>query len=270
MDNIRQAIERAKGSQAPTSRESPRPQTMDVFGDTLEGKRRSRDTELDSTRLEAQRIVAYDGKDIRSRPFDMLRTEVLQSMDAKGWKTLAVTSPTPSCGKTFTAVNLALSMARRTERQVLLADLDFRKPHVSNCLGIKCEGRGLSDVVEGRLELSDAIVNASVGQSRLEVLPTMPASNSSDIVSSAGMEMLLERITGRAQSRTLILDLPPILTGHDVITILPYVDCVLLVTAVGSTKIKEIKECTKHLDGTPVVRIVLNKAAESATPYVYY
>ena len=104
--------------------------------------------------LQSHRIVAYDGKDLRSRSFDMLRTEILQSMDLKGWKTLAVTSPTPSCGKTLTAINLALSMARQPERQVFLADLDLRKPQVADCLGLKCR-EGVLGVIEGRIELDE-------------------------------------------------------------------------------------------------------------------
>ena len=92
-------------------------------------------------------------------------------MDLKGWKTLAVTSPTPSCGKTLTAINLALSMARQPERQVLLADLDLRKPHIAGCLGLKC-GEGVLGVIEGRIGLHSAIIGARVGSSRLEVLPT--------------------------------------------------------------------------------------------------
>jgi protein-tyrosine kinase len=274
MDNIRQAIERAKASPVPASRAAPEParsQTREVFGDSLGGRNRGYDAELDPALLQSHRIVAYDGKDVRSRPFDMLRTEILQSMDIKGWKTLAVTSPTPSCGKTFTAVNLALSMSRQTQRQVLLADLDLRRPQVSNCLGIKCKEGGLSGVVEGRIELQDAIVNARIGDSRLEILPTAPAANSSDVVGSAGLGALLERITRQhSQSRIVILDLPPVLAGHDVISTLPYVDCVLLVGAVGTTKASEIKECNKYLEGADVVRFVLNKAAETARPYLYY
>src|SRR6185437_16090455 len=73
------------------------------------------DIELNPAYLEKHRIVAHDGQDPRSRSFDMLRTEVLRSMDRNGWTSLAVTSPTPNCGKTLTAVNLALSMARKSE-----------------------------------------------------------------------------------------------------------------------------------------------------------
>jgi protein-tyrosine kinase len=271
MENIRQALERAKGYQkqpSSVSVESPRQAGL-VFGDAHESREWSREIELDLAHLQSHRIVAYDGKDLRSRSFDMLRTEVLQTMDQRGWKSLAVTSPAPNCGKTLVAVNLALSMARQPERQVLLADMDLRRPYVANCLGLKDEV-GVVGVIEGRLGLHGAVVRARVGDSRLEVLPTAPAANSSDMVGSSAMRKFLEEITRLSQSRIVILDLPPLLTGHDVISILPHVDCVLLVAAVGTTKVSEIKECGKYLEGTDVVRFVLNKVPEVTTSYVYY
>ena len=167
------------------------------------------------------------------------------------------------------AVNLALSMGRQPERQVLLADLDLRKPNVASSLGLK-RREGVVGVIEGRIELDGAIVQARVGSSRLQVLPAVPASNSSDLVGSDAMRLLLQDLKRQGQSRIVILDLPPLLTGHDVISILPQVDCVLLVAAVGTSKVSEIEECNKYLQGTDVVRFVLNKVPESATRYVYY
>jgi protein-tyrosine kinase len=270
MENIRQAVERAKGPQSQSSIgvEPPR-QRARHFGDAPESRGRIPEVELDAAYLQSQRLVAYDGKDPRSRPFDMLRTEVLRPMDLKGWKTLAVTSPTPNCGKTLTAINLALSVARQPERQVLLVDLDLRKPRVANCLGLKCK-EGVVGIIEGRIDLHSAIVRARVGDSNLEILPTVPSSNSSDLVGSKAMRMFLEEITGRSRSQIVILDLPPLLTGHDVISILPQVDCVLPVAAVGTTKVSEIQECNNHLFETNVVRFVLNKVPETTTKYIYY
>jgi protein-tyrosine kinase len=271
MENIRQAIERVKDGQRPTATSAPGParaSANQVFGDALGGKP-TRQTELDRPHLESQQIVAYDGNDLRSRSFDMLRTEVLQSMDLKGWKTLAITSPTPSCGKTFTAVNLALSMARQSERQVFLADLDLRKPRVAASLGLKCN-EGVLDVIDGRIELNDAVVQVRVGASKLQVLPTLPAPNCSDLVGSRAMKSLLEDLKRYGQYGIVILDLPPLLTGHDVISILPLVDCVLLVAAIGTTKVSEIRDCTKYLEGIEVLRFVLNKVPAVTIPYVYY
>jgi protein-tyrosine kinase len=270
MENIRQAVERAKGRQPKSGIgvEPPR-QRARHLGDAAESRERIQEIVLDSAYLQSQRLVAFDGKNPCSRSFDMLRTEVLRSMDLTGWKVLAVTSPTPNCGKTLTAINLALSIARQSERRVLLVDLDLRKPRLASCLGLDCK-EGVVGVIEGRIELHSAIVRARVGDSRLEILPTAPASNSSDLVGSSAMRMLLEEFTGPSRSQIVILDLPPLLIGHDVISILPQVDCVLLVAAVGTTKVSEIQECNNHLSGTNIVRFVLNKVPESSTKYVYY
>ena len=270
MENIRQAIERAKHSErhSRVGLETQRQQTRHLFSDAQESNQ-SAPVDLDFAQLQSQRIVAYDGRDPRSRSFDILRTEILQTMDAKGWKSVAVTSPTPSCGKSVTALNLALSVARQRERQVMVADLDLRKPSVASCLGLDCRD-GVVGVIEKRVELHDAIVKARVGDCRFEVLPTTSASNSSDLISATAMSAMLEKISANSPSRVIIIDLPPLLTGHDVISILPHVDCVVLVAAVGLTRISEIKECNKYLKATEMIRLVLNKVPESAVPYVYY
>ncbi len=271
MENIREAIERAKRRQAPQKGaviEPLKQQARLFLGDTQASPDRFQETELDFAQLQSQLLVAYDATDLRSRPFDMLRTEVLQTMDSNGWKTLAVVSPTPNCGKTLTAINLALSVARQRERHVLLVDLDLRRPKVAAYLGLK-KRDGVIGVLKHRLDLHDAIVCAKAGDSRLNVLPTMAASDSSDLIDSGEMRLMLERVLGQAQPQVTILDLPPLLAGHDAISILPLVDCVLMVVAVGTTKTHEIKECSKYLEKTRVVRFVLNKASESMATYFY-
>jgi Mrp family chromosome partitioning ATPase len=271
MENIRQAVERAKARSEQldnTKLKTPLQQPIHGVVAAPPGAA-TQQVELDPIYLQSHRIVAYDGSNPHSRPFDLLRTQVLGSMDLKGWKVLAVTSPTPNCGKTLTAVNLALSMARQSERQVCLVDLDLRKPQVANSLGLRGLN-GVLDVVEGRADVDDATVVACVGSSRLEVLPTTACSDPSDLVASTAMRTFLQDLPGHGQSRIVILDLPPLLSGHDVISVLPQIDCVLLVAAVGTSKVSEIEECYKYLQSTNVVRVVLNKVPKSARTYAYY
>ena len=270
MEHIRQAVERAKEFPSQLSNAHLEPPRARASQGVAAHRRwePAREVELDSDYLRAQRIFAFDGQDIHSRSFDLLRTEVLRSMDLKGWRTVAVTSPTPNCGKTLTAVNLALSMARQPERQVFLVDLDLRKPRVAGSLGLECP-EGALGVLEGRIATDSATMRARIGASKLEILPTSPTANSSDLVSSNEMKRLLQEIGGDG-SRIVILDLPPLLTGHDAVSILPEVDCVLLVAAVGTSKVSEIEECKKYLQGTDLVRFVLNKAPVSSTAYVAY
>jgi len=276
MENIRQAVERVKAHQSAGSGQKslagsavPRLQSEMDVGVACGNDAQNQEIELNSVHLQSKRIISHDITDPRSRAFDMLRTQVLQSMDLKGWKTLAVTSPTPACGKTLTAVNLAVSIARQPDRSVLLVDLDFRKPQVAACLGLKCD-EGVLSVLEGRTTLSDAIIPARVGNLRFMVLPTASTIRSSELISSRAMTAMLEDIKREYHSKTIILDLPPILSGDDVIAILPQMDCVLLVAAVGTTTVAQIKECNKHLQSAEVVRIALNKVLETSTDHYYY
>jgi protein-tyrosine kinase len=71
-----------------------------------------KDVRLSAKHLENSRIVAHGTSSEHGRYYDMLRTQVLQEMDKKSWQFLAVTSPTAACGKTVTACNLAMSIAR--------------------------------------------------------------------------------------------------------------------------------------------------------------
>jgi Mrp family chromosome partitioning ATPase len=273
MEDIRQAVERAKAElrSEPEARLVPKSQPAGkrTAYDAPNSRSSLREVTLDPRFLHSRRIVAFDGKHPHSLPFDILRTEILQEMDLKGWKTLAVTSPTPGCGKTFLAVNLALSMARDPERQVSLVDFDLRRPQVARCLNLKGE-EGVVDVLEGRTDADGATVNVRVGGSNLAVMPTAPSSNPSDIVASAVTRQFLDGLSDRGQSGIVILDLPPILTGHDVLSILPHVDCVLLVAAVGTSKVSEIEQCKKYLQSSDIVRFVLNKTPLSATHGYYY
>ena len=125
-------------------------------------------------------------------------------------------------------------------------------------------------MLEGRTTLSDAIIPARVDNLRFMVLPTASTIRSSELISSRAMAAMLEDIKREYHSKTIILDLPPILSGDDVIAILPQMDCVLLVAAVGTTTVSQIKECNKHLQSAEVVRIALNKVPETSTDNYHY
>jgi Mrp family chromosome partitioning ATPase len=270
VEDIRQAVERAKIELE--LRDAPRLEPMrNRAADDLpaERKRSLREVKLESAFLQSRRIVAHDGQDPRSLPFDILRTEVLREMDLKGWKTLAITSPTPGCGKTFMAINLALSMARVPERQVSLLDFDLRRPQVGRTLNLRAT-EGVTDVLEGRLDADEATVNVRAGSSNLEVMPTASSSNPSDLIASSATTQFLDGLARHGQTQIVVLDLPPLLTGHDVISILPHIDCVLLVAAVGTSKVSEIEQCKKYLQATDIVRVVVNKAPLSTTHGYYY
>ena len=277
MEHIRQAVERAKESgvadKSPQEQTRPAPQQPPSRANTgAAGIAQSwgKEVTLNGAHLISKRIVSHDIGDVRSKSFDMLRTQVLQSMDKASWQILGVTSPTPECGKSVIAANLALSIARQPDRAVLLVDLDLQKAQIADYLGLKCD-QGLLSVLQGQTTLSNSLIRARIRNQQLLVLPCeKPTLDSSAWMASRPMSAMLQEIRRDFKGFTVILDLPPILTSDDVITILPQIDCTLFVTAIGSSTLAEIKECNKYLETTPVVQVVANKAPDTATSYYYY
>lgn len=273
MESIRQAVERARGVKS-----RPGHPVADNVGSATrrmdpvaaQGNASPGEVSLKGAYLQSKRIVAYNGADQRSRPYDMLRTQVLQSMDVGGWKILGVTSPTPGCGKTVTALNLAFSIARQPDRAVVVIDLDLQKSLIADSLGLTLDSGGALDVLQERSTLTNETVTIRAGNQRLVVLPTATTRESSELMGSRQMRNLLQDCRRSYPSHTIILDLPPILSSDDVIALLPQIDCVLLVTAVGTSKVAEVEQCNRHLQSSHLVRLVVNKATDANANYYYY
>ena len=275
MEHIRQAVELAKargGTMAQQPALSPGldfPRSNIGIGINGGDGSNSGTIALDPDQLESMRIISHNVMDRRSKPYDMLRTQVLRTMDQQKWQLLAVTSPTPGCGKTLTAINLALSIARQPEKSVLLVDMDFGRPKIATSIGLNCE-HGILSVLEGRTVLSEAVVQTRIGNNQMTVLPCETSTSfSSEWMASREMASLIQAIRRDYGSHVVVLDMPPILATDDVISILPQLDCVLLVAAVGMSTLSDVEQCSKHLQSAEVVRVVLNKTAEKGAGYYY-
>jgi protein-tyrosine kinase len=235
-----------------------------------DGGIRSRQTpvvELDAAHLEKQRIVAHQKSHPASWAFDLLRTQVLQKMDENGWRTLAVTSPTPESGKTVVAINLAIAIAQHTNRSALLVDLDLRRPQVAASLGLPADV-SLTQVLAGNTGVEYAMVNPGIP--RLVVLPTRQAiPGSAEILASAKVAELLRELRERYEDRVLVVDLPPVLAADDVLAVLPQIDCVLMVVGNGTSTRKEIEESMNRLSKAHLLGVVLNKD-DAPTQNAYY
>ncbi|HET8696287.1 MAG TPA: hypothetical protein VFO94_02300, partial [Gammaproteobacteria bacterium] len=93
---------------------------------------------LDPSVLEWNRIVIDDTSGA-SAAYKVLRTRVLQRMRRNGWRTLGVTGTCPNEGKSLTAINLAMNLARQSGTSVVLVDMDLRKPSIHRHLGLSAK-----------------------------------------------------------------------------------------------------------------------------------
>lgn len=220
-------------------------------------------------RLRRNRIVAADG----GRPamdFDVIRTRMMQVMQANGWKRIAITSPTAACGKSTMVMNLAFSLARHAEHKTMVIEVDMRKPSLNNALQIPGE-RQISRVFQGTAPFEDHAVR--VGDNLIFATNTNAVTGSAELLQSAGTAAALDDLSARYAPDTMIFDMPPMLTGDDTMAFLARVDCVLLLAAAEESTIKQIDRCERDIASqTNVMGVILNKCRylDRDNEYDYY
>jgi Mrp family chromosome partitioning ATPase len=260
MEKIKQAIEKAR-QQGGEKAELQRPAAVSPAPTSEIGEinyRQTRVVKLNPRHLEKHRIVALNKSDLSSVSFDLLRTQVLQKMEEQGWRTLAIVSPVPECGKTVVSINLAISIAHHTNKTAMLVDFDLRKPKVAEYLGLP-DGPSLNEVLESEADASEAFVNP--GMPKLVVMPTSrPIRKSAEMLASAKVKELVRDLRDRYKERVVIFDLPPLLNVDDAISVLPNIDCVLMVVGNGMVTKHDMDESLRHLHSTNLLGVVLNKA----------
>jgi capsular exopolysaccharide synthesis family protein len=216
--------------------------------------------------LEKRLIAAVPGHKNREA-YRMLRTRVLQALRNNGWNSVAVTGPASGCGKTLTAINLAISLAAEVSSTVLLVDLDMRSPSVHQYFNYQPE-QGLSDYLKTDMPLHQILF--SPGIERLVVLPGRETVvNSAETLRSPRMVALVNELKTRYPDRIVVFDLPPILAADDALAFAPYTESVLMVAEAGNTRKEDLQKAYDLLKGTPLLGTVLNRSESQSVGYGY-
>lgn len=218
------------------------------------------------TILEANRVMNPGTTDPGAVAFRMLRTQVLQRMDANNWRSLAIFSPGDRDGKTTTAINLAVSLASDRRHTVLLVDFDFKHPKVAARLGLSPQS-GSDDVLMGTASVEESLYHPD-GFERLIILPARSSlTNSSEILAGPRSREIVNQLRHRYPERIIVFDLPPVLHADDALAFAPLVECGLVVVAEGRTRRNDLTRTIELLHKTPLVGTVLNRAADSPRGY---
>ena len=216
--------------------------------------------------LEANRVVSPGSEDPAAAAFRMLRTQVLQRMDANGWRSLAVFSPGANDGKTTTAINLAISLANDRRHTVILVDFDFRRATLAARWGLSPEFGG-DDALTGMAPVEDCLYHPE-GFERLVLLPARGTlANSSEVIAGPRSRELVQELRSRYPERIVVFDLPPVLNADDALAFAPLVECGLVVAAEGRTRRNDLLRTIELLHKIPLVGTVLNRAADAPVGY---
>ena len=175
---------------------------------------------------------------------------------------ILVCSPHPGEGKTYCAVNLALSIAAEKETEVLLVDADFAKPSVLSTLGLP-GGPGLMDALtDTSADVADFVIGTDVPG--LWVLPAGNATNSdSEYLSSSRTAAVFDRLTDGAPHRMVIFDSPPALAASPAAELAKYVGQALVVARADSTGQGALEDAITLLSGCPNIQLLLNATSFS-------
>jgi len=224
--------------------------------------------EVDLSELKKNRLVT-DDKSPSDAAYRMLRTRLLQRMRSNGWSTLAVTGMSPGEGKTTTAINLSLALARDVNTSVVLVDLDLRKPSVYSYFGLSPK-HDFHDVLTGRVPLNEALVRPDLdGADRLALLLNgNPYTNASEMITSPEMRRLVGNLKA-GKGRIVVFDTPPLLLTDDLLAFSPLVSGLLLVACQGVTKRDDLLAAKELLQGLNLVGTVLNRSSEEVSQYYY-
>jgi capsular exopolysaccharide synthesis family protein len=214
------------------------------------------------------RLVTIDER--RSSPAEAYRTLranlLAAARDAKA-RTILVTSALEGEGKTTTAVNLAVALAQ-VGKSVVLISADLRFPRVHVLLGIGNE-RGLGQVLQGSIELRDALVETPIPN--LKVLPTGPVTADDEPVELLQSDRMVDVIRGCRQADVVLVDAPPIGPVADSLMLVDLLDGVILVADAqegARARVEDARHQLAQVGGT-ILGGVLNRIPESMTQPTY-
>lgn len=203
-------------------------------------------------------IFGFNSRDRRSRPFNLLRSQVDKLMRAKGWTKLGITSATPGVGKTFISCNLAASLSRMPERQTLLFDLDLRRGSVAAQYDLYGQ-QGLDAYLSGELD-SLASVGRRVKGSNLTIYPSYRVEvSSAELLAGARMRALSDAMKQLPDDYICLCDLPPAFANDDASIALEQLDAYLLVVEEGRTTARQVRDAIELLAPAHCLGTVLNR-----------
>ena len=218
--------------------------------------------QLSAEKLQGNNLFPMPSNQAAALAVDQLRSKILHGLATKGWKRIAVTSPTHGCGKSFVATNLALSLARRPASRTALIDLDLRRPQLAGLLGLT-DLPEFADFLTGDQPLES--VFRRFGRTLALGLNGAPVEMAAEMLHSPETAVALSALVDQLEPEVVIYDMPPALGTDDVLAMAPSLDAVLVVADGTKTTAEDLRACERLFEGRiPLMGVVLNRAQERA------
>ena len=234
----------------------------------LPQRRTTTHVELDLERMQAIGLVtAAGGRTTLVEDFRIIKRPLLKRAFSarkpgdKPGNLIMITSSLPGEGKTYCAINLAMSIAMELDHTVLLVDADVARPSVLRVLGLPAQ-RGLMDILlDDKMDLADVMLRTNV-----DTLSLLPAGTSNpratELLASQTMSSFVTEIANRYPDRIVIFDSPPLLLTSEAHVLASHMGQIVVVVESETTTQHAVKESLRQLEGCSNVNLIYNKTRE--------
>lgn len=228
----------------------------------------SRLVELDLAKLAADNLLVPNlPRSGLADQFRVIKRPLLANVAGKGavpvrnGNLIMVTSALPGEGKSFTAINLALSIAAELDHTVMLVDADVARPSVLRKLNLP-PAPGLLDLLEGKAEMQDVLLRTNVD--KFTLLPSgQPHPKATELLASEAMRQLLADMASRYPDRIIIFDSPPLLLTTESRVLASHMGQVVMVVHAGKTLQADVQHALATIEVCPIRLMLLNQARAS-------
>lgn len=226
--------------------------------------------------LRARGMVVPNGPTTQTgQEFRVIKRPLLANAYGRGGRSpvprgrcIMVTSAFPGEGKSFCAVNLAMSIAAERDHGVILIDADVARPSIPRELGIHVD-KGLMDwLVDGKPDLSQLVLPTNVDT--LSILPSgRRHEQATELLASEAMGRLLDQLNERYPDRIFIFDSPPLLVTTEARVLASHMGQIMMVVEAGKTPQDSVSQALSTIESNEIVGLVLNKAHNIETSGYY-
>lgn len=235
-------------------------------------QRESRRVDIDlSVLAERGMLTPHSAQPEMANEYRILKRPLIRNASDKGGagtsrgQFIMVTSAQSGEGKTFNAVNLAMSIAMEMDRSVLLVDADVLHPSLSSLLGSP-RGPGLLDVLAETADVADALLKTQV--EGLSVIPNgNPNARATELIASRAMSALLDELTARDPDRLVIFDAPPLLASTEARELASHMGQLIVVVQADRTLQSQVRQALSIVEGVPQSMLLLNGARRQGWDY---
>jgi receptor protein-tyrosine kinase len=265
----------ARGRPLEPSVFAPAPRSLPVRSERAPARPAPKPVTVDLARLAHAGFITPDAPQTPiAREFRVIKRPILENAQGKGGERppeaslVMVTSAMAGEGKSFCAVNLALSMAMELDNTVLLVDADVANPSVLEILGLP-QAPGLLDVLtDPTRDLGSVILRTNV--EKLSVLPAGTRhERATELLASDAMTRLVREVASRYPDRIVVFDSPPLLLTTESPVLATHMGQIVVVVEADRTTSSTAKQALASVERCPVVMTLLNKARSSGMSAYY-